>query len=459
MEDGVNLNNSGLGIDPIRFSLETLASDIPEMTRRRAAFLFLDTIGVCAAASKMEAGSIAREMAVRFYAAPSPDAASTLLFDGRQASIPGVAFGAASQIDNLDAHDGFNPVKGHIGVAVVPALTALAEHIPDLKGADALAALVIGYEFAGRAGLALHGTVSDYHTSGAWNALGVAAMAARLRDANQETLRQALGIAEYHGPRSQMMREIANPTMLHDGSGMGAFIGLSSVLMAEMGFVGAPAVTVEADEAAVYWADLGNVWQTDVQYIKPYPICRWAHAPIDAARELCLKHAISADDISGIRIASFHNAVQLFPGMPGTTSEAQYSLPFAVAKMIINGRIGVEDITGDALNDPGAARLVSATEMVTTTEHEARFPAGRSADVTLTLKSGTTLASGFTEARGGPERPYSEADIVDKFMEFAAPAIGTERAKKIHQATLQLCEADSDFAELGKLLTSRADPS
>ena len=40
-----------------------------------------------------------------------------------------------------------------------------------------------------------------------------------------DQLRQALGIAEYHGPRSQMMREIATPTMLHDGSGMGALVG------------------------------------------------------------------------------------------------------------------------------------------------------------------------------------------------------------------------------------------
>jgi hypothetical protein len=67
--------------------------------------------------------------------------------------------------------------------------------------------------------------VSDYHTSGAWNALGVAALGCRLR-ACPDTLRHALGIAEYHGPRSQMMREIANPTMLHDGSGMGALVGM-----------------------------------------------------------------------------------------------------------------------------------------------------------------------------------------------------------------------------------------
>ena len=49
-----------------------------------------------------------------------------------------------------------------------------------VDGAEILTALVLGYEIATRAGIALHGSVSDYHTSGAWNALGCAAVAARL---------------------------------------------------------------------------------------------------------------------------------------------------------------------------------------------------------------------------------------------------------------------------------------
>ena len=60
-------------------------------------------------------------------------------------------------------------------------------------------------------------TVSDRHSSGAWNALGVAAVAERLPGQFPQTLRQALGVANYHGPPSQMMRESATPTMLHDG--------------------------------------------------------------------------------------------------------------------------------------------------------------------------------------------------------------------------------------------------
>ena len=429
--------------------------DIPQSALTHAALLLLDTLGIAIAASPMDAGVLAREAAVRLYGANAGPDSAWVMFDGRNASLAGASFATATQIDNLDGHDGYNPTKGHIGVAVVPALVSFAQHQPDLSGRDALAALIVGYEIAGRAGIALHATTSDYHTSGAWNALGVAALGARLRNASAVQLREALGIAEYHGPRSQMMREIANPTMLHDGSGMGAMVGVSAMVMAEIGFTGAPAITVEADDVLPHWADLGRFWQVEHQYIKPYPVCRWAHAAIDAVREVCLVHHVTADQVEQIKICSFHNAVQLFPTMPDTTSKAQYSLPFSVATMITHGHIGLNQISGAALADPIVADLVSRTQMVETAEHETRFPIGRWADVTLTLKDGRVLHSGDVHARGGPERPFSTSDITAKFMSFATPVVGQARAKMICDACLALT---TDSAQFGGLLAHLKEP-
>ncbi|MEZ5778610.1 MAG: MmgE/PrpD family protein [Paracoccaceae bacterium] len=427
-----------LGVDP---------ASIPASAMDRAALMLLDTLGICAAAGPMDAGRISREVAVRIFSAGGNGDAARMLFDGRKASLAGAVYAAASQIDNLDGHDGYNPTKGHIGVVAVPTLAALAEHLPNLTGPEALAALIVGYEIAGRAGMALHATVSDYHTSGAWNALGVAAMAGRLRGHKPTTLREALGIAEYHGPRSQMMREIATPTMLHDGSGWGALVGMSAAILAETGFTGAPAITVEASEAAAHWADLGQFWQIEHQYVKPYPICRWAHASIDAARELAEEHKFRPDDIAEIRIRSFDYAVQLFPKMPDTTSKAQYSLPFSVATVLVHGQIGLEHISGAGLSDPRVAALVERTVMETSERHQARFPAGRWADVEITLKDGAVLASGDTHARGGPERPFGRKDVVDKYMQFAVPALGAARAEALCDAVLGLTSADSRFSE------------
>jgi 2-methylcitrate dehydratase PrpD len=430
------------------FALDFDAAAIPRSAMTRAALMLLDTLGICAAAASMEAGRIGRSVASALFCAGNDANAARMLFDGGRVSLAGAVYAGATQTDNLDGHDGYNPTKGHIGVVAVPTLAALAEHCPDLSGPEALATLIVGYEIAGRAAISLHASVSDYHTSGAWNALGVVAMAARLRGHSVGMLREGLGIAEYHGPRSQMMREIATPTMLHDGSGWGGLAGMSGALLAEAGFTGAPAITVEAPDAAQHWADLGRFWQIEHQYVKPYPVCRWAHAAIDAARELAQAHGFSHGDIAHIRIRSFENAVRLFSAMPDTTSKAQYSLAFAVATMLVHGRIGLGHISGAGLSDPKVAGLVALTVTEVSERHEGRFPAGRWADVEIALKDGRVLASGDTHARGGPERPFGQAEVVDKFMQFARPVLGAARADALCDAVLGLASKESRFSSL-----------
>ena len=435
-----------------RFVLASRPDEIPMSALETAALLMVDTMGIAIAAGPMEAGVIARNTANSLYATNDPTMAAKMMFDGRTVSLAGAAFAAATQIDNLDGHDGYAPVKGHIGVAVLPTIAALMQRHPGISGPEAMAQVVIGYEIAGRAGLALHSSVSDYHTSGAWNALGVAAMATRMRGLTKDHLRQALGIAEYHGPRSQMMREIANPTMLHDGSGMGAFVGLSATLMAEQGFTGAPAITVEAPAVAAVWEDLGRDWQVEQQYIKPYPICRWAHGAIDAVRKIILDHDISAMQIAAIHVRSFHEAACLYPSMPQSTSMAQYSLPFAVAAWVVHGKIGLDQISGDGLSDPEVKHILGLIKVEESDRHNARFPQGRWADATIQLKDGRTFDSGDVNARGGATTKLDRSDILAKYDEFAAPVVGKERAEAIKTTLLDMPSGRTNLSDLNALI-------
>jgi 2-methylcitrate dehydratase PrpD len=425
--------------------------DIPETSMEMASTLLIDTLGVAAGAVSMEAGVIARNHAVRFHAASRAEDTATVLFDGRRASLSGAAFAAASQIDNLDAHDGYNPTKGHIGCAVVPALCAYGEHHPDLPARDALAALAMSYEVAARAAIALHGTVSDYHTSGAWNALGVAALGCRLQGLDADVLRHALGIAEYHGPRSQMMREIATPTMLHDGSGMGALVGMMAVAMAEDGFKGAPAITVEAEDVARYWADLGDDWTIEKNYIKPYPICRWAHAAIDGLQQVVREHGLVADDIAAIEVATFAQSAALFPAMPTTSSQAQYSLAFAMSAWLVNGHLGPDQITGAGLSDPAVADVVAKITVREDPRISAMYPAHRCSQLVVTLTDGRVIETGDVHARGGPEAPMAMDEVEAKFHVMAA-ALPDERRAAIWAMRARLLEPDARFSELLDLI-------
>lgn len=423
---------------------------IPESALDMAATLLVDTIGVAVGAADLAPGRIARDHAFAFHGAGAPEHAAHMMFDGRQVSISGAAFATATQIDNLDGHDGLNQTKGHIGCAVVPALFAFAEARPDLSARDALKALVMSYEVAARAAFALHSSVSDYHTSGAWNALGVAALGCRLRGATSEQLRHASGIAEYHGPRSQMMREIANPTMLHDGSGMGALVGAMAVSMAMAEFTGAPAITLESEEAMPHWADLGEVWTIEQNYIKPYPICRWAHASIDALAGLMRRHGFGSSDVAGIEVNTFAQAAALYPGMPTTTSQAQYSLPFALSVMLVHERIGPDDISGPGLRDAAVAEVLPLISLREDPRHSERFPMARWSDVTVTLKDGRQLASGDVHARGGPEDPMDMYEVEAKFHTMAA-SLDPARAGAVWAMRDRLLQPGATFSELTAL--------
>ena len=428
------------------------ANDIPDSALRFAAVLLADTIGVAAGAAGMDAGRIGRSVALDLYGASDPAWSAPIMFDGRRASLAGAAYAAATQIDNLDAHDGFNPVRGHIGCAVVPAMFAFAERTPNLTGREALAAMVIAYEVAARAGLSLHNTVTDYHTSGAWNALGVAALGCRMLGDDKNTLRQALGIAEYHGPRSQMMREIATPTMLHDGSGMGALIGVSAVVLAQRGFEGAPAITVEAKEVLPYWADLGRVWTVERNYIKPYPICRWAHAAIDGVWSIKQKADFGPGDVARVRVGAFKESAALYAGMPRTTSEAQYALPFPVAAMLAYGKVGPEHVDQPMLSDPTIAALLPKIEVAVEQRHQDRFPEGRWSDVEIELIDGRSFSSGDLDARGGPDTQMALSEIRDKFDIMVGATLPADRADRIWETSLALVEDDAPFSTLADLV-------
>src|SRR5262249_57573695 len=98
------------------------------------------------ASRDMQAAHIARETALDLYAARPGGPAARLLFDGREASVAGAAFAAGAQIDNLDAHDGYNPTKGHLGVVIIPALLTFAQDVAPLSGAQALPAPIPPYQ-------------------------------------------------------------------------------------------------------------------------------------------------------------------------------------------------------------------------------------------------------------------------------------------------------------------------
>lgn len=409
---------------------------LPPEVVDRAGLCLRDLIGVGAGGAGTRLSALSRDHAAAQFGGPHP-----MLFDGRSSSAAGVALAGGMTIDALDGHDGSNPTKGHVGCHVFPGTLALAMEAGLDDGAEFLTAMVLGYELGTRLGTVLHATACDYHTSGAWGAVAVAAVGARLLGLSPEQTRHALGIAEYHGPRSQMMRVIDRPTMLKDGSGWGAMAGVSAALLARAGFTGAPALTVESAEAAPYFADLGGRWMILEQYFKPYPVCRWAQPPVEAVLELRRAHGLTAQEVAAIEVESFHEATRLATADVKTTEEAQYSTAFPCAVALVRGGLGAADVSGGALHDPEIRRLAHALSFTESEMANAAFPGRRFARVRLTLSDGRALESRWHEPRWDAAAPPTEAELRAKFHSLAAPALGTGRTAAIEAALGALPEA------------------
>ena len=170
-------------VDLLDFIHQSDHAGLPQAVRHQTRRCLLDLLGVAAAGTATPLSRILRDHARRH--APGPPGSSRLLFDGRRVGAPQAALANAGTIDSMDGHDGHRLTKGHAGVAVLPAVLAFLEgpdeeRIEELGTHDLVAAVAVGYEVALRAGIALHRTASDYHSSGAWNAIGAAAVGARL---------------------------------------------------------------------------------------------------------------------------------------------------------------------------------------------------------------------------------------------------------------------------------------
>ena len=427
---------------------------IPEAVQGQARRCLLDTCGTAVGGRQTELSRIIHDHAAEVYAGHG----ARLWLDGREVSPPGAALANGMTIDALDIHDGERLVKGHASVAVVPAaLATLGLGAGVVAGRELLTTLVVGWEVALRAGRALHQTACDYHTSGAWSALGCAAITARRLGLDVEATRHALGIAEYHGPRSPMMRCIDYPTMLKDGSGWGAMAGVSGALLARGGFTGAPAATVEGQDVAGIWDDLGRVWLTALQDFKPYAVCYWAQPAIAGALALQRTHRVPLEQIRRIRVATFHEASRLATRRPASTEEAQYSLPFPVAAALVHGRLGAAELIDEALRDPRVLALAARLELVADPDFSRRFPQERIARVSFDLDDGRTLDSG--EATALWDEATSPAPTDDelraKFRWLVAGRLPAARAASLEAAAWD-CADLPDASALQELLAAPA---
>lgn len=400
--------------DAVAFARSHGRGDAPDAAREHLRTRVLDTLAVTTAGYRFPAGRLVRD-----YAADRLDGEAATVLDGSASrlSLEGAILANATAANVLDADDGHREVKGHPAAIVVPAALAAAER-EDATVGEFLSAVLVGYELAVRAGLAIHAVEDRYTGTGSWGTIGAAAAVARLRDLDREAFAHALGTANYHAPRTPIMRGVERPGMTKDGIGWGAYAGTVSVLLAERGFTASG--TVFDEQAVDITETLGERYHVTEGYLKPYPCCRWAHPGIEAVLDLAPDDGFDPATVERVRVETFEAATHIGTCAPDSVAAAEYSYPYPVAAALTHGEFTPEQLRPRTREDEQVRALADRVELHRAPDLDERFPSECLARVTVETVE-ETYRSGTTVSRGAREHPLSVTAVHEKARALLEP--------------------------------------
>ncbi|MHA1567933.1 MAG: MmgE/PrpD family protein, partial [Alphaproteobacteria bacterium] len=307
------------------------------------------------------------------------EAPESRLFLGTErisAPLAALVNGTAAHV--LDFDDVAMPLGGHPSTVLVPAILAEADALPEVSGADMVAAYVAGYEVWAE----LVPRDKDAHHSKGWHptsifgVLAAAAACARLRRLNARKAANALAIAA-----SEACGVIANFGSMTKSfhAGRAAQAGLEAARLAANGMDGSmdaiehpggflaavsPGGRTDLESPATA---LGKNWRIVAHRldIKKYPMCYCVHRSLDAALDLLTESPVKAEQVTRIeaRIGKLASEI-LRNHLPQTGLEAKFSIEFAVASAVIAGRAGLAQLSDSFVGRADVQDMMSRVEVV-----------------------------------------------------------------------------------------------
>ena len=310
--------------------------------------------------------------------------------------------------------EGHELAHGRPGLHVVPLALALGAVLDKTYG-EVLRATLLGYEIGARAGIAMR-IRRGLHVDGTWGVLGATAAAASLLGMTTERAVAAVGIAA-----SQISTSLYRPV----AAGMTARNSYVARAMEDaVLFAQAAAAGVDAavDTLAIAAAELAGdarlkeSWQwpsVDAAllaqgYLKPYAAVRHAHYGIAAAQQWRNQYR-HAERIERVVLTVYPEALQYCGNRaPQTMIQAQFSLSYAVSRVLAGYDITPAAYSRDALQDPLACRIERDMSVIETHEFSRRA-ARLQVDA-----DGASFVTMVDRVDGDPDQPMTTETVLNK---------------------------------------------
>ncbi len=430
-----------------RFVAATTLDDIPGAVIENAKLMMLDTFGVILAGSRDPGCKLLAGWARDQEAAPR----ATVIGQGFRSSPLLAALVNGHAAHALDYDD-----SGHTSTQTLPAALALGEPAR-ARGAAILRAYILGREICHRLDAAFDAgreklkgpTYRGWHHTGTNGSLGAAASAAVVLGLSEDQVRTAFGIAAQcacglRANMGTMSKALVSGNAARNGVmaaslAQRGFSAERSILETPQGMADAFCLDGEIDWDSLT-RDLGKHFDLEHGAVtKEYPSCSPAHRPIEAVLNLVREHGIKAEDVDWIE--SDLHSFSLRRSEAGDAHEGQYSLKYCLAVALLDGAMGLRQMTYERVRSDDVQALMRRLRIVP--------PPGGSVErrpkeqVTIHLRNGQSHTTEVARARRIQNREGLEA----KFQTCVQGSLSAEIAAQVRELTLNL-ENLSDIAKL-----------
>lgn len=394
---------------------------------------------------------------------------ATVWGTGSSAPAPFAAVANGGALHALDYDDTDDKVPLHAASVVLPALLAdLEENRPDCGGQEFLTALVVGLDGAmrvGRAGGPKGGRGWNYSVvSGGF---GAALAIARLRQWDVEQAVSLLGhqLAQTSGSLQSIIDgtlakrfqpAVVAKDVLFGAALAGAGIdGPRNVFEGRAGFINLfqdgkfdSEVLLAGGENAGYLTDLS---------LKPYPACRFTHAPIDLTLRI-REAGVTPDTVEHITFETsgqaFNMVGRTFDPATANIVDAQFCIAYTTSVALHRGAVLIGDFDEDALRDPVVGAFAAERVTVQSTE-DVDFLAMAPVTARVRFKDGTEKTFTGDTISGSPENRLSVDQLKAKAADCFEHGGATITVDELWD-TVQSLAQDAPVSDLLELL---AQPS
>jgi len=399
---------------------------LPGTTQHHAIRAIIDATGCMLAGIETPVGQGVGRVAIKF---PHPGG-STIIGTSTDISPFIAAMANSFRANALDGDDGHRASRLHAGGVIIPAAMAACEQ-RDCGGDRFIEAVVLGYELGHRAGIVSQ-KGNAYFGSAYGDTYGAAAAAAHILRLLPEETVSALGICEMHAPNCLLMGWITSRRipMIKEGMGWSAATGLMAACLAQEGVTGT--LTLYEDAKEISRIDrLGQEYEVEKNYYKPYPSCRWSHSPLESLLDLMKEYPLDADRISKIRVKTFDKAARLDNPEPRTAEDAQYSIPFVLATAILEGDFGPNHQRERYLFNERVLSLSRKVEVICDPELNRQYPDYIISVLEVETQDGKKYSKENRIVIGDWVKPLSDQQIDDKFRKFTEGVITRGQANDL----------------------------